>query len=212
MVGVWIADVTPLYKEDRYQRFYQEVPDFRKQKADRCDSIQKKAQSVGAWCLLQRIIDCYKWGEVPAFNLSHSGDYVLCAVDMDGKKETKIGCDIQQMKQINLKIAERFFCENEYQRIIEQPTKEKQYDTFYRYWVLKESYVKATRKGLSQGIKSFEVQLSSPPKLVKKSKDSKAYYYHEFDFARLPYKIAVCSDQKEICPTVKREFMDYFYE
>ncbi len=211
MVGVWIADITPLYDENRYEIFYRTVPDVRKQKADRLHSAQKKAQSVGVWCLLERIVDKFAWGEIPAFNLSHSGDYVLCAVDMSGNKETEIGCDIERIQKINLKIAERFFCESEYQFIVSQKTKTKQMEAFYRYWVLKESYVKATKKGLSQDTRSFEIQLTSPPKLVKKSKKSKEYYYQEFDISELPYKIAVCSDQNEICTTIKMEFMDLFY-
>ncbi len=211
MVGVWIADVTPLYDENRYEVFYKSVPEFRKKKADRLHSTQKKAQSIGAWHLLERIVGNCEEGKIPAFNLSHSGDYVLCAVDMDGNKDTHIGCDIEQVQNVNLKIAERFFCENEYKYILKQNSQAKQYDAFYRYWVLKESYVKATRKGLSQGTKSFEIQLATPPKMIKKPKESKEYYYQEFQINGLPYKIAVCSDRKEICTTIKTEFMDCFY-
>ncbi len=210
MVGVWIANITPLYEENTYQKFYSSVPEFRKQKADRLHSVQKKAQSVGAWALLEKLIDGYAFKELPAFNLSHSGDYVLCAMDMKGKKNTAIGCDIQQMQKIDLKVAERFFCEREYQYIQSQKTLTEQYDCFYRYWVLKESYVKATKKGLSQGTKSFEIQLTSPPQLLHRPQQSKQFYYREFSIGGLPYKIAVCSDQNEICTTIKTELMDCF--
>lgn len=211
MVGVWIADITPLYDESIYQVFYESVPDFRKEKADKIRSQKKRAQSVGVWTLLKKVVDNFKWKEIPAFNLSHSGDYVLCAIDMEGRKDTEIGCDIEKIKSVDLKIAERFFCESESKYILNQHSLAEQYEAFYRYWVLKESYVKATKKGLSQGTKSFEIQLTSPPRFITKPKQSKDYYYQEFSIPGLPYKMAVCSDQNQICTTIKTEFMDCFY-
>lgn len=212
MVGAWIADVTPLYDKKIYEAFYKSVPDFRKEKADGLHSPQKRAQSIGAWYLLEKIVEKYGLEKFPIYNLSHSGDYVLCAIDMEGNKDVAVGCDIEKMRKANLKIAERFFCDSEYKYILRQDSKAKQCETFYRYWVLKESFVKATRRGLAQDTKSFEIRLDNPPVLIKKPKEFGEYYYREFDVTGLPYKIAVCSDKDEICKKINTEFMNCFKE
>lgn len=212
MVGAWIADVTPLYDKKIYEAFYKSVPDFRKEKADGLHSPQKRAQSIGAWYLLEKIVEKYGLEKFPIYNLSHSGDYVLCAIDMEGNKDVAVGCDIEKMQKANLKIAERFFCDSEYKYILRQDSKAKQCETFYRYWVLKESFVKATRRGLAQDTKSFEIRLDNPPVLIKKPKEFGEYYYREFDVTGLPYKIAVCSDKDEICKKINTEFMNCFKE
>ena len=35
IIHTWLADVSALQEENRYQEYYQKVPDFRKEKADR---------------------------------------------------------------------------------------------------------------------------------------------------------------------------------
>ncbi len=210
MIGVWIADITPLYNKKIYDIFYEFVPGFRKKKADEITILQKKAQSIGVWYLLEQVIQKYKLEKFPVYNLSHSGDYVLCAVDLGGEKDIAVGCDIEKIKKINLKIAERFFCENEYRHILNQDSLEKQQESFFRYWVLKESFVKAIRRGFVQDTKSFEIQLNTPPIFVKKPKQFGEYYYREFDITGLPYKMAVCSDKDDISTKLNTEFMNCF--
>ncbi len=210
MIGVWIADITPLYDPDMYDVFYELVPDFRKKKADEISILQRKAQSVGVWYLLEQVVKKYKLRKFPIYNLSHSGDFVLCAVDLDEQKNIAVGCDIEKIKNVNLKVAKRFFCENEYRYILNQDSLEKQRETFYRYWVLKESFVKAIRRGLAQDTKSFEIRLDTRPTFVKRPKEFGEYYYREFDITGLPYKIAVCSDKDEISTEINTEFMNCF--
>ncbi|MGN7043659.1 4'-phosphopantetheinyl transferase family protein, partial [Bacillus safensis] len=50
------------------------------------------------------------------FNLSHSGDWVVCAVD-----DAPVGIDIEEIKPIDLAIAKRFFSADEYQDLLSQP-------------------------------------------------------------------------------------------
>ena len=47
------------------------------------------------------------------FNISHSGDYVMCCCS-----KAPVGCDIQQIKALNIKVARRFFTENEYNLLL----------------------------------------------------------------------------------------------
>ena len=133
MIKTWIADITPLYNEDCYDRYYMQVPGFRKEKADKMRFLNGRAQSIGAWSLLDHIRKEYGVSEKAAFNLSHSGDYVLCSVDMDCGEDTQLGCDVESVQEPNLKIAKRFFCPSEYELILGQKSKEELRDTFYRF-------------------------------------------------------------------------------
>lgn len=59
---------------------------------------------------------------------------------------------MEQVKEKNLDIAERFYAEEEYQTLLQY---EHPIELFYRYWTLKESYVKAEGKGMSIPFNSF---------------------------------------------------------
>lgn len=79
------------------------------------------------------------------FNLSHSGDYVLCAVS-----SAEIGTDIQQHCGKNVeRLARRFFTERE-AAALEQAGEERETRErlFYRLWARKEAYGKLTGKGI----------------------------------------------------------------
>lgn len=76
------------------------------------------------------------------YNISHSGDWVVCAVD-----DNPVGIDVEVIKPIDFKIAERFFSRDEYLALMSQP-EEIRLKYFYIVWTLKESYIKAEGKGL----------------------------------------------------------------
>lgn len=169
--------------------------------------LNGRAQSVGVWTLLAMARNRYGISSEAAFNLSHSGDYVLCSVDMDENPGTKAGCDIEAVNGQNLKVAKRFFCPSEYTEIMRQETKEKQSDTFCRFWVLKESFMKATRKGMALSMSSFEIELGNPPVLTRKPEEfADSYYYREYNINDIPYKIAVCSTDAHIEGEIQMEF------
>ena len=206
MIRTWIADITPLYDEAHYRRYYRQLPDFRKEKADRMRFQEGKAQSAGAWTLLQSIRKEYGVKEQAAFNLSHSGDFVLCSVDTDGGLNTQVGCDIEKIKEANMKVAGRFFCPSEYEEILRQESAAEKSDVFYRFWVLKESFMKATRQGMALDMKSFEIGLGCPPVLKRKPDEfPRSYYYCEYKLDGVPYKISVCSTEKKIYTEIHTE-------
>lgn len=80
------------------------------------------------------------------FNLSHSHDAVLVGIAPD----RPIGVDIEYIRPLsNMKaIAARFFSEAEYQAIQAFPLNE-QNAVFFKFWTMKEAYLKATGKGLA---------------------------------------------------------------
>jgi 4'-phosphopantetheinyl transferase len=85
------------------------------------------------------------------FNISHSGHYVVCAVS-----STEIGIDVERVRKVNLRIAERFFSEAEIRDLMVLGEEERmQY--FITLWTIKESYLKAIGRGLTQHLNSFTI-------------------------------------------------------
>lgn len=178
MIRTWTASIVPLYEEELYRLCYGQVPSFRREKADRMKGKQVRAQSVGVWLLYERMKKEYGIEADTAYNLSHSGDYVLCSVSTE--RHAKVGCDIEEVKEPNLKIAGRFFCPAEYEQIAGEEDKALQQEYFFRYWVLKESFAKATREGLALGMDTFEIMLGNPSVLVKQPENyPERYHYRE---------------------------------
>lgn len=87
------------------------------------------------------------------FNISHSGNWIVCAIDT-----SPVGIDVETIKAIDLRIAERFFQKSEYSILINQP-KEIIQSYFYKIWTLKESYIKFIGKGLFIALDSFSIEI-----------------------------------------------------
>lgn len=92
------------------------------------------------------------------FNLSHTDTMAVIAVTEDAE----IGVDIENL---NRKVeyddlAKRFFCEAEYQKLVQGSPKLKR-DAFFNCWTRKEAFIKAVGEGLSYPLNEFEVTLLS---------------------------------------------------
>lgn len=199
MVRAWIADVSPLYEKQCYERYFDVLPDFRKKKAENLRKMEMKAQSVGAWILWEKIKNEYSLAGSTVFNLSHSGTFVMCAAELETEADTKVGCDIEQIGPFRMRLAEKFFCMEEYKRIMRETTEEKRRDLFYRYWVLKESFMKATRKGMALPLDSFCIRIGNPPVLLWKPEEfPESFFYREYSPEGIPCKMAVCATNKMI--------------
>lgn len=198
MVKAWAADVSPLYDKDCYERYYAMAPEFRKQKADNLRLDKMKAQSIGVWSLWEKIREQYDLpGDIP-HNFSHSGTLVMCAACVNSPGE-QVGCDVEKEGKLRLKLAERYFCREEYEAIIAEEKEDRRTELFYRYWVLKESFMKATGKGMALPIDQFCIRLGNPPVLIRKPLQfPKQYFYREYSWAGKPYRLAVCSSDSRI--------------
>ncbi len=86
------------------------------------------------------------------FNFSHSANRLMLAVS-----STEIGCDTERNRPVDLKIARRYFAEDEYSFINNSSDK---YASFFRIWTLKESYVKAIGCGFKNPPASFSVSIA----------------------------------------------------
>jgi len=81
------------------------------------------------------------------FSFSHAGGYVVCAFS-----SRPVGIDVENSCRGNIKIAGRYFTENEYRKIYESGETD-----FVSVWTAKEAYVKYLGTGLSQGLDTFDV-------------------------------------------------------
>ncbi|WP_165872288.1 4'-phosphopantetheinyl transferase family protein [Tenacibaculum sp. M341] len=73
------------------------------------------------------------------FNISHSGEYIVCAVSTDEKQF--LGVDIEEVKPIEFEGFKSIFSEEEKKMI-------SNYKNFYTFWTRKEAIVKADGRGL----------------------------------------------------------------
>lgn len=91
------------------------------------------------------------------FNVAHSQGLALYAVALD----RPVGVDLEQVRAIaDLdSLTQRFFSPNEHAAIFALPACQ-QSQAFFRYWVCKEAYLKATGDGLAK-LQALEMSLES---------------------------------------------------
>lgn len=207
MIRTWAADITPLLEAECYRKYYREAPEWRREKADRIKPAQNKAQSIGVWSLYANMKRFYALNGKEPYNFSHSGNYVLCSVYIGPKNEPgeiRVGCDVEQMQECRMKLAKRFFCESEYRCLIDTEEGVKRQEVFYRYWVLKESFMKAAGKGMALALDSFEIGLGNPSVLIRQPEEfPETFYYMESELGKGAYRVAVCSTDMKIDAAVR---------
>ena len=92
------------------------------------------------------------------FNLSHSGDYTLIGVT----KRLRVGIDIEGTRSNieYLELSRRLFSPSECAWLDSRPDPE-QLTAFFRIWVVKEAFLKATGVGLSDSLNEITVTFGS---------------------------------------------------
>lgn len=116
------------------------------------------------------------------FNLSHSGDVMLCAI-----ADRKVGVDVETMKRHDDmdRVALHFFSSEESRRFFDLADGERT-EYFFRTWVRKEAFVKATGEGLSRDTTSFTVQMPPSAGIVVHSADGSRFVDSSFRVYDLP--------------------------
>ncbi|MEZ8943412.1 4'-phosphopantetheinyl transferase superfamily protein [Vibrio sp. 10N.261.51.A3] len=96
------------------------------------------------------------------FNISHSKEHLLIAVCQREGKPVQLGVDIEHARSsTNIdSIMKHYFSDKELADLLEL-SKELQRERFFDLWALKESYIKATGKGLATSLKSFSFDFSN---------------------------------------------------
>jgi 4'-phosphopantetheinyl transferase len=85
------------------------------------------------------------------FNISHSGEYVVCIMST----VAKVGIDIEKVQRVTVDDFKPYFLEPEYNEII---SADDPCSKFFEYWTRKEAVVKADGMGLKMPLDSFCVQ------------------------------------------------------
>ena len=177
---------------------YPLVSPDRQKKIDFYRFEKDKKLSAGAYLLLKKMLSdenitnpLFKVGKYGKayisnkdnihFNLSHSGKMVLCAIS-----DKAVGADIEYNDSaIDLNIAKNYFYNSEYDNIMNAKNPS---DEFFRYWVLKESYMKYTGLGMNLKLNSFEIIIRDEIKLKNNNENLK---FNLFDIE--DYKIGIAS-------------------
>ncbi|MCM3216690.1 4'-phosphopantetheinyl transferase superfamily protein [Niallia taxi] len=132
------------------------------------------------------------------FNISHSGNYVLCVIN-----DNEVGCDIEEIKPLNIEEISTAFFTNEECRYINSDSNNR-LDKFYEIWTLKESYIKCCGLGLSLSLKNFSMNISKKGNISVVNRDNQyGYYKNLFQYTEISgYKIAVCSGGDVVKPNI----------
>ncbi|NLD48108.1 MAG: 4'-phosphopantetheinyl transferase superfamily protein [Clostridiaceae bacterium] len=124
------------------------------------------------------------------YNLSHSGEYVVCAVS-----DKPVGIDIERIKDMKFDIAERFFSKEETQSLL-SIDEEYRLERFFDFWTLKESYIKADGKGLSIPLDSFSFQIKEDEICLTTQNELFGCFFKQYNIDK-NYKLSACSLVKE---------------
>jgi len=169
------------FNEDFY---LSKLPLFLQTKINKINHTQTKKTAILSKIALQTILnnnlEDLKYTEFsrpylknqPDFNLSHSENYLVCAITKYGK----IGIDIEELKEINFQnLSKRFFNSNEQQFI-------KNKKEFFDIWTRKEAVLKAQGCGLRIELKQLDTT-RNPIKL------NQNYWLYAID---LPFENSIC--------------------
>ena len=180
------------------KRAYDAVPKDRQDKIDFFRFEKDKKLSAGAYLLLKKLLleenitnplfKIEKYGKAYIsnfeniyFNLSHSSKMVLCAIS-----DREVGVDIEYIDhEIDLNIAKHYFYNKEYESIMNSQNPA---DEFFKYWVLKESYMKYTGLGMNLKLDSFEIKIEDK---IELKNDDEGLKFNLFNLEN--YKIGIAS-------------------
>lgn len=139
------------------------------------------------------------------FNISHSGNWVVCAID-----DKAIGIDIELMQEADiLGIAKDFFSLEEYDLLLNADNDIRK-ELFYGIWTLKESYIKALGKGLSIKLNSFSIIKANGTIDYNTQMQHEQCYFKQYNIDA-SYKLSVCSFNNDFPADVTYLDIDELY-
>jgi 4'-phosphopantetheinyl transferase len=171
-VHVWYASTENIVPDIKQSKFYLSLSSEEKKRSESFIFNKDKDQYILAHGLLREILSKYsgfssseldfglsekgkpfilnKMGFVLEFSLTHTRGLVACVISLDNV----CGIDAETIR--HLEDAESLFSsicsQQEMSKLHQENNQEKRQLQFYKYWVLKEAYVKALGEGLSFGM------------------------------------------------------------
>lgn len=82
------------------------------------------------------------------FNISHSHNYILCAISCEEKQN--LGVDVEKIKPVQFSDFQNIWAANERRKIVNT-------ETFFDYWTRKEAIVKAVGMGMYYPLNKIDV-------------------------------------------------------
>ena len=159
-VKIYVLDVSHI-SENELDIYLNRLSKFRRKKVKSLSKLTDKKLSVGVGLLLDIALkqhglnECdmtYRVNEYGKsefenltnihFSISHSGNYAVCAIS-----DNRLGCDIEKIGRVDMKIANRFFTKAEFDRIKSLNFDEQKIE-LAKIWTVKESYGKAIGRGV----------------------------------------------------------------
>lgn len=174
MKQIYKLNTEILEDSETFLGFYEKLSEKRRQKIDSYRMKKDKMLSLGAGILIDKGLENFGLREASVriaegtygkpyfpdypdihFNVSHSEKMVIAVF-----ADIEVGCDIEYIDSIDLKLAERFFCKSEYEFIMEHQEQERN-EAFYRIWTIKESFMKAVGSGLMLPMDQFYIKIGN---------------------------------------------------
>ncbi|MDO8721938.1 MAG: 4'-phosphopantetheinyl transferase superfamily protein [Syntrophales bacterium] len=115
-------------------------------------------------------------GDSLDFNISHSGEFVVCVITAVGR----VGVDIERIRDMDISGFHRYFLQESWQEISASVNDLR---CFFDHWTMRESVIKADGRGLSVPLKELNVKeekvvLDSKVWHLKKVELSSSYCCH----------------------------------
>ena len=219
---VLLADTTALYEEERFQTLLKSVPECRQKKALKYVRERDRALSLGAGLLLAIALKDDPRTEADAvagahgklyfpgedrlfFNLSHSGKRVMLVVS-----DHEVGCDVEEIVKTRDygRIAKRVLSEEELAALGRCRSEKEKANRFYRYWTLKESFLKATGRGFSLPPATVSLRFRRSGVFAAGPEVPDDCCFQAFDFGD-GYAYAVCQLGAPVPETLTPEWVDF---
>lgn len=208
---LYICNIEALDTGALYDRAYLLASEERKRKVDLLHFKDDKKRSLSAELLLRNALNdrgikndelLYDYNEFGKpylkdhkdffFSISHSFFYVILACS-----DREIGCDIEKVRDIDINKICRSFQKEEYQDILKIEDLKKRRVMFFRYWTLKESFIKYLSYGLSVPLDSYHIEINNGNIGVKQDLTDRTLCFNEI--RSIPdYCIGICSEDQEI--------------
>lgn len=202
MKQVYKLNTERLEDSETFFGFYEKLSEKRRQKIDGYRMKKDKLLSLGAGILIDKGLKTFGLREADVriaegkhgkpyfpdypdihFSVSHSEKMVLAVF-----ADTEVGCDIEYVDSVDLKLAERFFCQSEYEFIMEHQEWERE-KAFYRMWTIKESFMKAVGSGMMLPMDEFCIKIGRHIQ-VEQHYNNEAYGIE--DWTEGEYHAALC--------------------
>ena len=201
MVKLYAADIAGLPDPKDAHWLVNRLDAERRKRIFQFVKPEDRKRCLGAGLLLGKVLPCY--GVSPeeirtgadgkpsapgiGFNLSHSGNMVICAVGNGA-----VGCDVEKITEAPEGVAERFFHPNEikYLNLCDGRTAN---ENFFRIWTMKESYIKMTGEGMRLPLDRFEVVPEDGK--AKVVREGRLLACRITEYSIMDYRAAVCAQE-----------------